>query len=66
MSDSRENVKTRIRAKLASGRVTRAAAIRIYCIECCCYQPSEVAKCHSVNCPLYRYRMGREVAEGKD
>ena len=41
-------------------RVTRAKAIRLKCLECCCGQSAEVRKCHIETCPLWRYRMGRE------
>jgi hypothetical protein len=33
-------------------------AIRAKCIDCCCYQISEVAKCTAINCPLWPFRMG--------
>ena len=41
-------------------RVTRAKAIRLKCLDCCCYQPSEVRLCPATDCPLFPYRMGRE------
>ena len=42
-------------------RVTRAKAIRLKCLDCCCGQAAEVRKCHIEDCPLWIYRMGREV-----
>ncbi len=42
-------------------RVTRARAIRLKCLDCCCGQSAEVRRCPSTNCPLWIYRMGREV-----
>ncbi|HUS47382.1 MAG TPA: hypothetical protein VM098_04650 [Phycisphaerae bacterium] len=36
-------------------------AVRCYCLECCGYQPSEVAVCSSHGCHLWPYRMGRGV-----
>jgi hypothetical protein len=33
-------------------------AIRMKCLDCCCYQISEVARCTAVNCPLWPFRMG--------
>ena len=42
-------------------RVTRARAIRLKCLDCCCGQAAEVRRCPSTNCPLWIYRMGREV-----
>jgi hypothetical protein len=33
-------------------------AIRAKCLDCCCYQETEVRKCTAVGCPLWPYRMG--------
>jgi hypothetical protein len=33
--------------------------IRAKCLDCCVYQPSEVAKCTATACALWPYRMGR-------
>lgn len=41
-------------------RLSRAKAIRMKCIDCCGGQQGEVRKCPATNCPLWRYRMGRE------
>lgn len=41
-------------------RLTRTKAIRMKCLDCTCDQPAEVRKCPATNCPLWRYRMGRE------
>lgn len=43
-----------------SKRVSRAKAIRLKCLDCCAYQPLEVRLCSSYDCPLWRYRMGKE------
>ena len=43
-----------------SRRLNRAKAIRQKCLDCCVYQPSEVRLCPSRECPLWRYRMGKE------
>ena len=43
-------------------RLTRGQAIRAKCLECCCGQSPEVRKCKIEDCPLYPYRMGREIA----
>ena len=42
-------------------RLTRARAIRQYCLDCCYGDRSEVKKCVSPKCPLWHYRMGYEV-----
>lgn len=41
-------------------RITRAKAIRLKCLDCTCNQPAEVRRCPVQNCPLWRYRMGKE------
>ena len=41
-------------------RVSRAKAIRLKCLDCCGGQSAEVRKCPAQDCPLWRYRMGRE------
>ena len=33
-------------------------ALRARCLDCCCYQPSEVRKCTAVECPSWPFRMG--------
>jgi len=34
-------------------------AIRDKCLDCSCYQPSEVRLCEAVKCPLWPFRAGR-------
>ena len=41
-------------------RIGRAKAIRLKCLDCCCGNGAEVRKCPATNCPLWRYRMGKE------
>lgn len=41
-------------------RVTRAKAIRLKCLDCCCGNNAEVRRCPATKCPLYPYRMGKE------
>lgn len=41
-------------------RVSRSKAIRLKCLDCCCGQFAEVRMCSATECPLWRYRMGRE------
>ena len=41
-------------------RLTRGKAIRLKCLDCCAGSYSEVRQCSVTNCPLHRYRMGRE------
>lgn len=41
-------------------RLNPVQAIRKKCLDCCGFQSKEVKLCVSVNCPLWRYRMGKE------
>ena len=38
---------------------TPMAAIRNRCLDCCCWQPSEVRNCASEDCALWPYRFGK-------
>ena len=44
-------------------RVSRSKAIRLKCLDCCAGQAAEVRKCPAVDCPLWRFRMGREIKD---
>lgn len=44
-------------------RISRSKAIRLKCIDCCCGNMAEVRKCPATNCPLWRYRMGKEIKD---
>ena len=44
-------------------RITRAKAIRLKCLDCCCGNTAEVRKCPAEHCPLWRYRMGKEIKD---
>lgn len=44
-------------------RIGRAKAIRLKCLDCSAGQAAEVRKCPAVDCPLWRFRMGREVKD---
>lgn len=44
-------------------RVSRSKAIRLKCLDCCCGQSAEVRRCPATDCPLWRYRMGRELKD---
>ena len=39
--------------------VSLSKAIRLRCLDCCVHQPSEVAKCAAVRCPLYPFRLSK-------
>ena len=38
---------------------TPVKAIRLFCMECMCYQKAEIPRCTAQLCPLYPYRMGK-------
>lgn len=40
--------------KLISGSLK--AAVKLKCLDCCCQQRVEVAKCTSIGCPLWNFR----------
>lgn len=44
-------------------RVSRSKAIRLKCIDCCAGNMAEVRRCPAVGCPLWRYRMGKEIRD---
>lgn len=44
-------------------RVSRSKAIRLKCLDCCAGQSAEVRKCPAEHCPLWRYRMGKEIKD---
>ena len=44
-------------------RIGRAKAIRLKCIDCCCGNTAEVRKCPATHCPLWRFRMGKEIKD---
>lgn len=39
-------------------KLTPIKAIRAKCLDCCCWQVSEVRNCHITSCALHPYRMG--------
>ena len=39
------------------------SAIRAKCLECVCWQQSEVSRCHLTDCPLWLYRFGHRASE---
>lgn len=47
-------------------RIGRSKAIRLKCLDCCGGQKPEVRKCPAESCPLWRFRMGREIKDEND
>lgn len=58
MKDEKE-LKATIRQERAAGKLKRARAIRLKCIDCMGYNPYEVTRCPSKSCPLWEFRRGR-------
>ncbi|WP_308575028.1 hypothetical protein [uncultured Fusobacterium sp.] len=44
-------------------RLTRGQAIRKKCLDCSANNRAEVKNCPIKDCPLYRYRLGKEIGE---
>lgn len=44
-------------------RIGRSKAIRLKCIDCCGGNMAEVRKCPVEKCPLWRFRMGKEIKD---
>ena len=40
-------------------RLTPLKAIRVKCLDCSGFQPSEIRNCGITDCPLYPYRFGK-------
>ncbi len=45
-------------ASVGLGSKPLLRVIREKCLDCCCYQPTEIRKCVAVDCVLWPYRMG--------
>ena len=43
-------------------RLTPMKAIRAKCLDCCCWNPTEVRLCAIMDCPLHPYRDGHNPA----
>lgn len=46
--------------------MTRKKAIRMKCLDCCGGNTAEVRKCTAKDCPLWIYRMGKEIKEDNE
>ena len=47
---------------------SKSKAVRIKCLDCCCFQPSEASDCRVESCPLFNvnpYRVTRLKREAK-
>ena len=46
-------------------RVSPLKAIRAFCLECVGFQKAEVKDCMGMDCPLYKFRYGRNMTGRK-
>lgn len=46
-------------------RLSPLKAIRCWCLECCGYQFEETKDCQGDDCPLYKFRFGRNMTGRK-
>jgi hypothetical protein len=44
-------------------KITRKKAIRLKCLDCSAGNKAEVRNCTIKSCPLYRFRLGTEIAD---
>ncbi len=51
---------------MGENKLTRKKAIRLKCLDCMAGQVKEVRLCLSRDCPLWIFRMGKEIKEPKD
>jgi len=49
--------------RAATGGAWPRQAIRMFCLECVCYDRREVALCTSLACPLWLYRFGKRPGQ---
>ena len=48
---------------MVEDKLTRKKAIRLKCLDCMAGQVKEVRLCPSRDCPLWIFRMGKEIRE---
>lgn len=61
---SKTNLNLSYQADKGNKVLTPIKAIRTYCVGCCLGSCSEVRQCHSIDCPLHPYRLGKH-SQGK-
>lgn len=45
--------------------LSRAKAVRLKCLDCCCQNAAEVRRCTAKGCPLWMFRMGSPAKAGE-
>ena len=63
MAVERELQQTKGEKIMEEDKLTRKKAIRLKCLDCMAGQVKEVRLCPSRDCPLWIFRMGREIKE---
>ena len=51
-----DDLKVRHESKKVRAARQRSAAIKLKCLECCCWQEAEVRRCEIVDCALHHLR----------
>lgn len=59
-----DGIRAKMLTRAKSG--SRAAAIRLKCIDCCCGSAAEVRRCALTDCTLHPFRMGAYRREQED
>lgn len=54
------------RLYFGTGQKSRALAVKLKCLDCCCFQREEVRRCPVASCPLWGLRPFQMAEEGGD
>lgn len=60
-----EKARLRMIKAVEGGKLTPLKAIRWHCLDCVCYSPDEVRLCGNVECPLHKFRFGKNPSRAK-
>jgi|GEM_PF-2203975 hypothetical protein len=47
--------------KIGHEKISPMKVIRLKCLDCCCGSPVEVKACVMLDCPLWPFRMGKNI-----
>ena len=56
MIKTSEQLENEVIERRIHGTLTRAAAIRLHCLDCVGFKSKEVERCNRIACPLWGYR----------
>ncbi len=65
MNQAEEQVAKIVKRALAKKNVSPIKAIRAKCLDCTCYQVTEVKLCPAKDCPLWMFRLGKNTTRKK-